>query len=80
MNKNGEISILDLDCENESYYEVELWESGDCEGHFFKYKQDANKFFKRNAKTLFDCIKFHQSEIDGGEVRIIKENENVQKR
>ena len=75
MSRNGEISILDLDCENESCYEVELWEGGDCESHYFKYRQDAIRFFKRNAKSLFDCIKFRQSEIDGGNVSIIKEVE-----
>ena len=73
MSKNGEISILDIDCENESYYEVELWESGDCDSHFFKYKQDAIRFFRKEARTLFDCVKYHGAQIDGGTVLIIKE-------
>jgi len=74
MNDNGEISILDLDTENESYYEVEIWENGDCEGHFFHYKKDAIRFFDQNAKSQSDCIKFRQAEYLGGEARIIKEN------
>lgn len=72
--ENGEIDLLDLDEENESYYEVELWENGDCNGHFFHYKRDAIRFFGKNAKHQSDCVKFHQAYCLGGDCKIIKEN------
>ena len=73
MKEKGEINFLDLDEDNEGYYEVEIWESGDCDGHFFRWKRDAIRFFDKNAKHPSDCVKFHEAYRFGGNCRLIKE-------
>lgn len=71
--ETGELDFLDLDFENEAYYEVEIWEGGDCDGHFFHYKRDAARYFDKHAKNPGDCIKFRHAETDGGDCELIKE-------
>ena len=71
--ESGELDFLSLDFESYSYYEVEIWENGDCESHFFHYKQSAIRFFDKYAKNQSDCIKFRRSEYLGGDVYMIKE-------
>lgn len=73
--KFNEISIFDLDEDQESYYEVELWKSGDCDSHFFRRKKDAVSFFRKTASTPSDCVKLHEAWKHGGYCQIILENQ-----
>ena len=72
--ENKEINYFDLDDDWDSYYEVELWESGDCDSHFFAHKRDAIRFFDKNKKHPSDCVKRHYGEGLGGDTELVKEN------
>ena len=70
MTYKDEINYLDVNDEM-SYYEVEIWENGDCDGQFFRTLRGAKAFFKSHAKDEFDCIKKH---CIGGMCFIIVDN------
>lgn len=71
--EKGEINIFQIeDCP--IYYEVELWESGDCDSHFFHRKSDALRFFDNNKKHESDCVKRHYADVLGGDCELVKEN------
>lgn len=73
--KTNEIDFLDLDEENRSYYEVELWRGGDCEGHFFARKADALRYFAQHGENEYDCVKHRRAYREGGDVAIVAEME-----
>lgn len=66
MTYKDEINFLDTD-DDMTYYEVEIWENGDCYGRFFRTLRGAKAFYKTNAKDESDCIKKH----DHGECDLV---------
>ena len=71
MNYKDEINYLDLN-DDMNYYEVEIWENGDCDSRYFRTLRGAKSFFKNNAKDEFDCIKKH---CRGGWCFIVVDNQ-----
>lgn len=71
--EKGEINIFQIE-ECQVYYEVELWESGDCDSHFFHRKSQAISFFEKHKKHESDCVKLHYADVFGGDCELVKEN------
>lgn len=58
MTYKDEIDLFDIEDETQvTYYEVEIWKNGDCDGRFFRTLRGAKAFFKSHAKSEADCIK-----------------------
>lgn len=55
-----ELSLFDINDEM-NYYEVELWDGWNYNSKFFRTRKSAYKFFKENAKTEFDSLKYHEN-------------------
>ena len=58
MNYKDEIDFFDLN-DDMVYYEVEIWNDGDCDSRYFRSLKSAKSFYKANAKNESDCIKKH---------------------
>lgn len=58
MTYKDEINFLDVNDEM-SYYEVEIWKNGDCDGRYFRTLRGAKAFFESHANDEADCIKKH---------------------
>lgn len=64
----------EIDTNNQGYYEVELWGSGDCDSHYFLTKREATRYFNEHKKHPSDCVKYHEPIKFGGDYYIIEEN------
>ena len=69
-----EINFIDLE-DYPSYYEVDLWGSGDCDSHFFHYRKEAIDYFNKHKSHKDDNVKHFECSYYGDyECQLIKEN------